>query len=117
MFTTSRALVETLTGIFFLIVAAACLLWPEKFYEHALRPVYREPDGMDEQLEKVQRRGYVWNVRIIGVIAAIMFTFIVIHLMHRPRAPHRGAIGHQPSATILSTRDKAFRVALGGRLL
>jgi ABC-type amino acid transport system permease subunit len=33
------------------------------------------------KLSAMQRRGYVWTVRIIGVIAAIMFFFIVIHLL------------------------------------
>lgn len=94
MLITSQIIVETLAGLFFLGVAISCLLWPEKFYEHALRPDYRKSDRGDEPLQNVQRKGYVWSVRIIGVIAALMFTFIVIHLFYR--TPNSDGVTVQP---------------------
>ena len=81
--------IEALAGSFFLVVAIACLLWPRKFYEHALRPRYRKPDRSDEPQQNLQRSGYIWTVRIIGVIAAIMFASVVIHLLSS--RPPKGA--------------------------
>ena len=91
MLSTSQIIIETLAGSFFLVAAIACLLWPEKFYAHALRPLYRNSDIKDEPLQNLQRTGYVWTVRIIGVISAIMFTFIVIHLFSSRPIGHGGA--------------------------
>ena len=89
MLSTFQTIIETLAGSFFLAVAIVCLLWPEKLYEHALRPQYRKSDIGDEPLQNLQRRGYVWTVRIIGVIAAIMFFFIVIHVLSSKPIAHR----------------------------
>ncbi len=97
MLTTFQITIEILVGIFFLVAAIACLLWPDKFYEHALRPVYRNADIRDKPIQNLQRRGYVWNVRIIGVIAAIMFTFTVIHLFSSMPNSHRGVDKPIPS--------------------
>ena len=90
MLTTFQITIEILVGTFFLVAAIACLMWPDKFYEHALRPVCRKADIKDKQLQNMQKRGYVWNVRIIGVIAAVMFTFTVIHLLSSMPNGHRG---------------------------
>ncbi|MFI5073393.1 MAG: hypothetical protein ACHP8A_21240, partial [Terriglobales bacterium] len=51
--------------------------------------VYRNADKRDKPLQNLQRRGYVWNVRIIGVIAALMFTFTVIHFFSSVPNSHR----------------------------
>ena len=90
MLTTFQITIEILVGTFFLVSAIACLLWPDKFYEHALRPVCRKADIRDKTLQNMQRTWYVWNVRIIGVIAAVMFTFTVIHLFSSMPNSHRG---------------------------
>jgi hypothetical protein len=97
MLTTFQITIEFLVGIFFLVAAIACLLWPDKFYEHALRPVYRNADIRDKPIQNLQRRGYVWNVRIIGVVAALMFTFTVIHLFSSKPNSHRGVAKPIPS--------------------
>jgi hypothetical protein len=97
MITTFQITIEMLVGIFFLVAAIACLLWPDKFYEHALRPIYRKSDRRDEPLQNLQRRGYVWNVRIIGVIAALMFTFTVMHFFSNKPNSHRSADKPMPS--------------------
>jgi hypothetical protein len=89
MFSTFQTIIETLAGSFFLVVAIVCLLWPEKLYAHALRPQYRKSDIGDEPLQNLERRGYFWTVRIIGAIAAIMFFFIVIHLLSSKPIGHR----------------------------
>ena len=89
MITTFQVTIEILVGTFFLVAAIARLLWPDKFYEHALRPVYRNADIRDKPHQNSQRTGYVWNVRIIGVIAAVMFTFTVIHLLSSLPNSHR----------------------------
>jgi hypothetical protein len=86
---TFQTIIETLAGSFFLAVAIVCLSWPEKLYEHALRPQYRKSDMGDEPLQNLQRTGYVWTVRIIGAIAAIMFFFTVIHLLSSKPIGHR----------------------------
>ena len=90
MLTTFQVTIEILVGTFFLVAAIACLLWPDKFYEHALRPVCRKADIRNKPLQNMQRRWYVWNVRIIGVIAAVMFTFTMIHLLSGMPNSHRG---------------------------
>jgi hypothetical protein len=97
MLTNVQLTIEILVGIFFLVAAIACLLWPDKFYEHALRPVYRNADIRDKPIQNLQRRGYVWNVRIIGVVAAVMFTFTVIHLFSSMPNSHRGVAKPIPS--------------------
>jgi hypothetical protein len=79
-------------------------LWPEKYYEHALRPDYRKSDRGDEALQNFQRKGYVWSVRIIGVIAAIMFTFILIHLFYRTPNGHGGTA--KPVVHLQTTKEK-----------
>jgi hypothetical protein len=81
MLSTFQLTVEILAGLFFLVVAISCLLWPDKFYEHALRRHYRKADLSEETGQNLQRTGYVWTVRIMGLIAAIMFFFIVIHVL------------------------------------
>lgn len=91
MLSAPQIIVKILLCLFFFIVATACLLWPKKFYEHALRPVYRKSDAGDESLQDLQKRSYVWDVRIIGIIAALMFTFIVIHLFSSTPIDHGGA--------------------------
>ena len=88
MLSTLQLTVEIVAGLFFLVVAIACLLWPDKFYEHALRRHHRKADLSQETGQNLQRRGYVWTVRIMGLIAAIMFSSIVIH--HSSRS-----IGHK----------------------
>jgi hypothetical protein len=88
MLSTFQLTVETLVGLFFLVVAISCLFWPDKFYQHALRRCYRKADLSEDTGQNLQRRGYVWTVRIMGLIAAIMFSFIVIHLRS---IGHRGA--------------------------
>jgi hypothetical protein len=97
MLTTFQVTIEILVGTFFLVAAIACLLWPDKFYEHALRPVCRSANIRDKQLQNLQRKGYVWNVRIIGVIAAVMFTFTVIHLFSNMPNSHRAVDKPIPS--------------------
>jgi hypothetical protein len=97
MITTFQITIEILVGMFFLVAAIACLLWPDKFYEHALRPVYRKAGTRDKPLQNLQRRGYVWNVRIIGVIAAVMFTFTVTHFFSSMPNSHRGVAKPIPS--------------------
>jgi hypothetical protein len=97
MLTTFQITIEFLVGIFFLVAAIACLLWPDKFYEHALRPVYRNADIRDKPIQNLQRRWYVWNVRIIGVVAALMFTFTVIHLFSSTPNSHRGVAKPVPN--------------------
>jgi hypothetical protein len=97
MLTTFQISIEILVGMFFLVAAIACLLWPNKFYEHALRPVFRNADIRDKPFQNSQRRGYVWNVRIIGVIAALMFTFTVVHFFSSMPNSHRGAAKPIPS--------------------
>lgn len=77
---------EILAGLFFLAAAIACLLWPRKFYEHALRPSYRNSDINDES-RQMQRSGYVWTVRIFGVVAAVMFVFIAFHFFSYTPTP------------------------------
>jgi ABC-type multidrug transport system permease subunit len=81
MLSTFQLTVEIVAGLFFLVVAISCLLWPDKFYEHALRHHYRKADLSEETGQNLQRTGYVWTVRIMGLIAAIMFFFIVIHVL------------------------------------
>jgi hypothetical protein len=97
MITTFQITIEIIVGMFFLVAAVACLLWPDKFYEHALRPVYRKADKRDKPLQNLQRRGYVWNVRVIGVIAALMFKFTVIHFFSSMPNSHRGVAKPIPS--------------------
>jgi hypothetical protein len=80
MLRASQLIIEILVDLVFLVAAVTCLLWPGMFYEHARRAVYRNTDIVDKRIQNLQRRGYIWTVRIIGVIAALMFTFIVIHL-------------------------------------
>jgi hypothetical protein len=97
MITTVQITIKILVVMFFLVAAIACLLWPDKFYEHALIPVYRKADTRDKPLQNLQRRVYVWNVRIIGVIAALMFTFTVIHFFSSMPNSHRGVDKPVPS--------------------
>jgi hypothetical protein len=97
MITTFQITIEIIIGMFFLVAAIACLLWPDKFYEHALRPVYRKADTRDKPLQNLQRRAYVWNVRIIGVIAAVMFTFTVIHFFSSMPNIHKDVAKPIPS--------------------
>jgi len=97
MLTTFQITIEILVGTFFLVAAIACLLWPVKFYEHALRPVYRNANKNEKPLQNLQRRGYVWNVRIIGVIAAVMFTFTVIHFFSSMPNSHKDVAKPIPS--------------------
>ena len=56
MITTFQITIEILVGTFFLVAAIACLLWPDKFYEHALRPVCQKADIRDKSIQKMQRR-------------------------------------------------------------
>lgn len=91
MLSTFQLTVQIVASLFFLVVAISCLFWPDKFYEHALRRHYRNANLSEETDQNLQRRGYVWTVRIMGLIAAIMFSFIVIHLSR--------SIGHQDAKT------------------
>jgi hypothetical protein len=93
MLSTPQIIVEILAGLFFIVVAIACLLWPKKFYEHALRPVCR---NSDIHFQNMQRGGYVWSVRIVGVIAAMMFIFVVIHLYSSTPIGHQGPARTDP---------------------
>lgn len=88
MLSPAEIMIEILAGLFFLAVAIACLVWPGKFYEHALRPRYRNSDIGDES-NKWQRSGYVWTVRIFGVVAAVTFVFIAIHFFSYTPSRHR----------------------------
>jgi hypothetical protein len=91
MMSTYQLTIETVASLFFLVVAITCLLWPDKFYEHALRRQYRKADLSEETDQNLQRRGYVWTVRVMGLVAAIMFTFIVTHLSSSRSIGHQGA--------------------------
>jgi hypothetical protein len=79
--------VQIAAGLFFVMVAIFCLLWPDKFYEHARRRDYRKTDLGAETGQDLQRTGYVWTVRIMGLTAAIMFFFIVIHVLSGGAGP------------------------------
>lgn len=97
MLSTFQLTVEIVAGLFFVVVAISCLLWPDKFYEHALRLHYRKVDLSEETDQNLHRRGYVWTVRIIGVIAVLMFTFTVIHFFSSMPNSHRGVAKPIPS--------------------
>jgi hypothetical protein len=84
---TSQTVIEILAGLFFLVTAITCLIWPGKFYEHALKPAYRGSDTRQERSQNLQRKSYIWSVRLIGAIAALIFTFVVIHLFAVKKGP------------------------------
>ena len=102
MMSTYQLTIETVASLFFLVVAITCLLWPDKFYEHALRRQYRKADLNEETGQNLQRRGYVWTVRIMGLIAAIMFSFIVFHLSSK-------SIGHKDAKTPVPIAPKQMK--------
>jgi hypothetical protein len=85
MVSTSQTVIEILAGLFFLVTAITCLIWPGKFYEHALKPAYLRSDTRQEQFQTLQRRSYIRSVRLIGAIAALIFTFVAIHLFSAKR--------------------------------
>jgi hypothetical protein len=85
MVSTSQSVIEILAGLFFLVTAITCLIWPGKFYEHALKPAYLKSDTRQERFQNLHRRSYIWSVRLIGAIAALIFTFVVIHLFSAKR--------------------------------
>ena len=87
MLSTFQLTVEIAAGLFFVMVAISCLLWPDNFYEHARRRHYRKADLSEEMGQDLQRTGYVWTVRIMGLTAAIMFFFIVIHVLSGGTSP------------------------------
>ncbi|HTC63199.1 MAG TPA: hypothetical protein VK709_10180 [Candidatus Saccharimonadales bacterium] len=85
MVSTSQIVIEVLAGLFFLVTAITCLIWPGKFYEHALKPAYLKSDTRQERLQNLHRKSYIWSVRLIGAVAALIFTFVVIHLFSAKR--------------------------------
>ena len=102
MLSTFQLTAETVASMFFLVVAISCLLLPDKFYEHALRRSNRKADLSEETGQNLQRGGYVWTVRIMGLIAGIMFSFIVVHLSSR-------SVGHKDVKTPVPIAPKQVK--------
>ena len=61
-----------------LIVAVICLFFPERVQKYAIRSVNQGPTAKIKTLTKfVQSPRYLINVRIVGVLALLGFSFLL----------------------------------------
>ena len=74
-------LIPLVMGLIFLIVGVVCLVWPEKVQEFAIRWSGQGLGKYNPFLGWMKTRGYIWMLRIIGIIAIgvfILALFVVV---------------------------------------
>jgi len=71
-------LIPVLTGVIFLIIGVACLVWPEKIQEFALKWSAQGLGKYNPFLDWMKTRSYLLMLRIIGVMAIAVFLLILI---------------------------------------
>jgi len=71
-------LIPVLTGVIFLIIGVACLVWPEKIQEFALKWSAQGLGKYNPFLGWMKTRSYLLMLRIIGVMAIVVFLLALI---------------------------------------
>ncbi len=76
-------LIPFLTGIIFLLIGVICLFWPEKIQEVALKYSAQGLGRYNPFLSWMKTRSYILVVRIIGVIAIMVFLLALVAIFTR----------------------------------
>jgi hypothetical protein len=74
-------LIPILTGVIFLIIGVACLVWPEKIQEYGLKQSAHGLGKYNPFLNWMETRNYLLTLRIIGVMVIIVFLLLVYLLV------------------------------------
>jgi len=71
-------LIPILTGVIFLIIGVVCLVWPEKIQEFALKWSAQGLGKYNPFLSWMKTRSYFLALRIIGVMAIVVFLLVFV---------------------------------------
>ena len=74
-------LIPILTGVIFLIIGVACLVWPKKIQEYGPKQSDRGLGKYNPFLSWMKTRNYLITLRIIGVLGIIVFLLLAYFLV------------------------------------
>jgi hypothetical protein len=78
-------LIPILTGVIFLIIGVVCLVWPERIQEFALKWSAQGLGKYNPFLSWMKTRSYLLALRIIGVMAIVVFLLTLVLVIKAQR--------------------------------